>query len=194
MSKILDMMGVENLKNVRALTFTALLAALTIVGDLLPRIILVPGIIEIRFGFIFLAVIAFLFGPVFGFVAGIITNLIAFLLLPGGDFNPIYDLLKGLEGIFYAAFLYKKNFKSEYFIIWIVVARLHVNVICNMIIRTYILIQTGRLPNEIITIISLRVVPNVARLPIDIILLFTILMVVAKIAQQYKFINLKSNK
>jgi ECF transporter S component (folate family) len=182
--KFLDTSGVQNFKNIRALTVTAMLIALTIVGDTLPVLRIIPGVIEIRFGFIFLATIAFLFGPALGFSAGVISNVISFLVFPGGVFNPLFDLNKGLEGIFYASFLYKKNAKSKYFIIRIAAARICVNVICNMIIRTALLIQSGALANSWVAI-SPRIVSNAARLPVDIMLLIIILTFTAKIAQRF---------
>ena len=191
--KVLDVLGISdiaaNFKNVRTITLTAVLIALTIIGDRMLLIPLSPAL-EIRFGFLFLATIAFLFGPAVAFAAGFLANMIGFLLFAGGSFNPLFDLNIGLSGILYALFLYKKNPKSEYFIIWIVAAKVAVNFICHIIINTRLLILVKFIPDNGAAIITItRIFKNVALLPIEIILMLFVLKFVSVYAYKFNFIK-----
>jgi len=163
------------------------LIALTIIGNGLLKIPLSMGL-EIRFGFIFLSTIAFLFGPIVTFAAGFIASVLAFLLFPTGyGFNPLFDLNAGLAGFIYALFLYRRNYKSEYFIFWIVSAKIAVNLICNIFINTYLFRGYFGSFAEIITIT--RVFKNVALLPIEIVLMLIVIKYVAASAYKYNFIK-----
>jgi len=192
--KILDVLGISqmsNFKNVRTITLTAVLVALTVIAN---RILIIPlgPVLEIRFGFIFLSTIAFLFGPVIGFAAGFLTSLLGFLIFPtsGAAFNPLFDLNIGLSGILYAIFLYKRNPKSEYFIIWIVAAKVFVNLICNIIINTRLLIFFGYISQNSSGIISItRVFKNFTLLPGEIVVMLIVLKFVSATAYKYKFIK-----
>jgi len=189
--KILNVLGISdmtaNFKNVRAISLTAVLIALTIIANGLLKIQLTMGL-EIRFGFVFLATIAYLFGPVATFAAGFITSVLTFLLFPTGyPFDPRFDLNAGLAGAIYAIFLFKKNYKSEYFIIWIVAAKITVNFICNIFINTFLLKGYIGSLAEIVTIT--RVFKNIALLPIEIVVMLFVIKYVAAAAQKYKFIK-----
>lgn len=176
-----------NIKNVRTITLTAVLVALTIVANGVIKIPLAMGL-EIRFGFLFLSVIAFLFGPVPAFAAGTITSMLTFVLFPTGfAFNPLFDLNAGLAGFLYAVFLYKKNPKSEYFIVWILCAKASVNFICNIIVNTYLLRIYFGSAAQFITLS--RVFKNIALLPIEIILMLLFIKFIAVYTQKYNFIN-----
>jgi len=175
---------------VRTITLTAVLIALTIIGN---RLLIIPvgPMLEIRFGFIFLALIAFLFGPAVAFAAGFLTNLLGFLMFSaGGAFNPLFDLNVGLAGVLYAVFLYKRNPKSEYFIIWITAAKASVNLICNILIHTQLLVMFGFIPAPATGIVTLtRVFKNFALLPVEIILMLIVFKFVYAYAYKYNFIN-----
>ena len=181
----------NNFKNVRTITLTAILIALTIIGNRFFVIPIIPKMLEIRFGFLFLAVIAYFFGPVAAFVAGVATSMLGFIAFPSGAaFNPLFDLNEGLKGVIYAIFLYKRNHKSEYFIIWIVAARTMVKLICHIIINTHLLIAFKIIPNNGAGIVTIsRVFSNVALLPLDILMMLFILKFAATYAYKYNFIK-----
>ena len=147
--------------------------------------------LEIRFGFLFLAVIAFLFGPVIAFSAGFLTNMLGFLMFSaGGVFNPLFDLNVGLMGVIYAVFLYKRNHKSEYFIIWVAAAQILVNVVCRIIINTHLLMIMGFIPADSTNIVTtIRLFRNITLLPVEILMLLFILKFVAVYAKRYNFIK-----
>ena len=191
MKKILRALGISemagNFKDVRAVTLTAVLIALTIVGNGVTRIPLSMGL-EIRFGFVFLSTVAFLFGPAVTFAAGFITSVLTFLLFPTGfAFDLRFDLNAGLAGFIYALFLYRRNYKSEYFIFWIVASKIAVNFICNIVINTFLL--TGYIGSfaEIVTIT--RIFKNVALLPGEIVVMLVVIKYIAASAKKYKFLK-----
>ena len=188
MSNILNMLGVKKFKNVRALTLMAVLIALAVIGYGLLRIEPVPGV-RVSFGFIFLATIAYLFGPVAAFSSGIMANMLAFVLFPSGaSFNPLFDLNRGLAGLLYAIFLFRRNTASEYFIIWVVAAKASVNIICHIVINTYLLVLMGWIHSDSVNVFTvIRVFRNVTFLPFEVILLFIVLKFVAVYAKKYKF-------
>ena len=189
--KILDALGLadirHNFKNVRTISLTAVLIALTIIGNGVTKIPLAMGL-EVRFGFVFLSAIAFLFGPVVTFAAGFITSVLTFLLFPTGfAFDLRFDLNAGLAGAIYAIFLYRRNYKSEYFIFYIVAAKIAVNLICNIFINTYLLRGYFGSFADIITIT--RVFKNFTLLPGEIIVMLIVIKYVAAAAYKYKFIK-----
>jgi len=144
--------------------------------------------LEIRFGFIFLSTIAFLFGPAVTFAAGFITSVLTFLLFPTGfPFDPRFDLNAGLAGFIYAVFLYRRNYKSEYFIFWIVASKIAVNFICNIIINTALMRGYIGSFAEILTIT--RIFKNVALLPGEIVVMLVVIKYVAESARKYKFVK-----
>jgi len=176
-----------NFKNVRTITLTAVLIALTIIGNGVTKIPLAMGL-EIRFGFVFLSTIAFLFGPVVTFAAGFITSVLTFLLFPTGfAFDLRFDLNAGLAGLIYAIFLYRRNYKSEYFIIWIVAAKVAVNLICNIIINTALFKGYFGSAAEVLTIT--RAFKNIALLPGEIIVMLIVIKYIAASAHKYNFIK-----
>lgn len=176
-----------NFKNVRTVALTAVLIALTVVGNGVTKIPLSMGL-EIRFGFIFLSTIAFLFGPAATFAAGFITSVLTFLLFPTGfPFDLRFDLNAGLAGFIYAVFLYRRNYKSEYFIFWIVASKIAVNFICNLIVNTSLLKGYIGSFAEILTIT--RIFKNVALLPGEIVVMLVVIKYVAEAAKKYKFVK-----
>ena len=190
-NKISNVLGVNNFRNVHALTLTSMLIALTVVCNGLFRITIIPNVLFIVVGFLFIATIAYLFGPVMAFTAAFTASVVTMLMFPtGASFNPLFDLNRGLAGIFYAIFLFRRNHKSKYFIIWVIAARVTVRFVCYIFINTYLMVLFGFIPRGGggAWIIS-RLTTNIVMLPIDIFLLFAIL----KLAGQlYNDINLKN--
>ena len=190
MGKILEISGVENFKNIRALVLTAMMISLAVICNGLLRIEVIPNVLHIVFGFLFIAVVAFLFGPAMGFAAGFIASVITFLFFPpaGASFNPLFDLNRGLAGAFYGLFLFRRNPNSEYFIIWIVAVRVTVRAVCYLLINTSLMVLMGIIHGDAAGAwMAARLVTNIVALPVDILLMFTILKFVQVVAQRYKF-------
>ena len=180
----------NNFKNVRTITLTGILIALTIAGNVITKIPIPLGQgLEIRFGFVFFSMIAFLFGPVVAFAAGLIENTLSYILGAGGfaGFDIRFGLNMGLAGVIYSIFLYKRNHKSEYFIIWIIAAKASVNFINHIIINSYLLRFYLGPSADIIN--TARIFKNVMILPVEIIIMLIVLKYAAKAARQYNFIK-----
>ena len=162
----------QSFKKVRNLTLISLFTALVVVGNII-RIPIVPGSLEIRFGYIFMSSTAFLFGPVAACVAGIISDLIAYVLNPGGVFHPGFTLNAALGGIIYGIFLYKKNPDSPYFIINIVISKALVNLAINIILTPIWLFGLFGSAGKMLTLV--RLYKNIVILPIEIIIMFVVI-------------------
>ena len=144
----------KQLENVRVLTTVALLVAIGIVLGFFK--IPLSDQIQIYFTSIPVAITGFLFGPMVGFVSGILVDLGSFLVKPTGAFFPGFTLTVGLNGLIYGYVLWKKQGK------WVEVgiAQLGVSIVSNWFgnsINLMIMYGTplwtllmARLPKEII--------------------------------------------
>jgi ECF transporter S component (folate family) len=100
------------LKNLRTLTMAAILAAIYAVSyyPFIGNIIVIPGVIEIRFGFLIIAVAAMLYGPVVAPIIAVIGDLLGTILFYGGSFFWGYTVSWLLQGIVFGLFFYKLRF------------------------------------------------------------------------------------
>jgi ECF transporter S component (folate family) len=100
------------LKNLRTLTTAAILAALYAVSyyPFVGNIIIIPGVIEIRFGFLAVAVAAMLYGPVVAPLVAVIGDVLGTILFYGGSFFWGYTVSWLLQGIVFGLFFYKLRF------------------------------------------------------------------------------------
>ena len=64
---------------------------------------------KINFSFLAIAVIGMLFGPTVGLFAGLICDVVGYMVHPNGAFLPAYTLVAGLQGLIYGICLYTKN-------------------------------------------------------------------------------------
>ena len=97
--------SVQQGKGVQALAVTAMFVALLIVFNRL--IIWAAPTLKIGFGFLALACIARLYGPVMAMKAGAIADIVSYILYPvGGFYFPGFTLTKLLEGMIYGCCLY----------------------------------------------------------------------------------------
>jgi ECF transporter S component (folate family) len=131
------------LKNIRCIVTIGLLLAAAVVLDGFGSI-RIGDFLKINFTFLPLSMVGILFGPVPGLFAGLLTDIIGYLVNPVGGFIPALVLVSGLEGLIYGMVLY--NLKSERTvatIIRIVVARLLVCGICNLTLNTLALYSAG---------------------------------------------------
>lgn len=138
----------QELKNVRCIVTIGLLLAVAVVLDGFGSI-RIGDYIKINFTFLPLSLVGILFGPVPGLFAGLMTDIIGYLVNPVGAFIPALVLISGLEGLIYGMVLY--NIKSERTvktIIKIVAARLAVCVICNLTLNTLALYSVGYITGE----------------------------------------------
>jgi ECF transporter S component (folate family) len=100
------------LKNLRTLTTAAILAAIYAVSyyPYVGNIIILPGVIEIRFGFLAIAVAAMLYGPVVAPLVAVIGDVLGTILFYGGSFFWGYTVSWLLQGIVFGLFFYRLRF------------------------------------------------------------------------------------
>jgi ECF transporter S component (folate family) len=96
------------LKNLKKLTFAALMMAICIMLSYIPSVPLI-GSAKLTWGFLGRSVCAMVCGPVLGAVFGVAEDLLSFFLTGGGGypFFPGYTLTTMLGMLFYALFFYR---------------------------------------------------------------------------------------
>ena len=138
----------QELKSVRCIVTIGLLLAAAVVLDGFGSI-RIGDYIKINFTFLPLSMVGILFGPVPGFFAGLLTDIIGYLVNPVGSFIPWLVLITGLEGLIYGMILYGiKGEKTVKTIIKIVAARLAVCMICYLTLNTLALYSYGFISGE----------------------------------------------
>lgn len=131
------------LKSIRCIVTVGVFLAVAIVLDGFGSI-RIGEFLKINFTFLPLALIGSLFGPVVGGAAGLLVDLIGYLVNPVGAFLPWLVLISGLEGFIYGLVLYNlKPEKTYKQVIRIVLARGLVCGICNLTLNTLALYSYG---------------------------------------------------
>ena len=125
------------LVKVKDITTLAMLFALMLVSKLIP----LPsgfGNLGISFTYLFFSIISMIYGPVYGFVVGVFSDIIGYFLpnSGGGTFNLGYTLQAALTGMIYGLFFFraKVSFKRVLF------ARTIVNILMNAIYGSFLFI------------------------------------------------------
>ena len=171
----------KEFKDIRALTVTGMFIAISMIIE---KFTINLTFTKINFAFLAIAVIGMLTGPVMGFAAGLLCDIVGYLANPDGGFLPMYTLVAGIQGLIYGICLYRKqdNFllfgqnETVSFMIRAVVARLLDVGIINLCINTYLNMYYGFIPKQAFSAaVSARLVKNLLELAADIPLLFLIL-------------------
>ncbi|MBR5120947.1 MAG: folate family ECF transporter S component [Oscillospiraceae bacterium] len=166
----------KELKSVKCLAVTSLLIALDLVLKFTVEV-KIGEFLVIAFAFIALSSIGMLYGPTVGFFAGVITDLLGFLIKPNGAFNPVFTIIEALGGLIYGLFLYNAM-NDKWLIPRIVAAKTTVTIVCNLFLTTgAISLFYG---NGFLALFPARAIKNLAQLPIDIFLLCLLLPFVLK--------------
>lgn len=138
----------RELKSIKCIVTIGMLLAAAVVLDGFGSI-RIGDAIKINFTFLPLSMIGILFGPVAGFFAGLLTDIIGYLVNPVGAFIPWLVLITGLEGLIYGMVLYNVNGeKTVKTVIRIVAARFAVCAICNLTLNTMALYSFGFITGE----------------------------------------------
>ncbi len=138
----------QELKSVRCIVTIGLLLAAAVVLDGFGSV-RIGEYLKINFTFLPLSMVGILFGPVAGLFAGLMTDVIGYLVNPVGAFIPWLMLITGLEGLIYGMVLYNiKSEKTVKTIIRIVAARFAVCLICNLTLNTLALYSYGFISGE----------------------------------------------
>ncbi|MDE6476573.1 MAG: folate family ECF transporter S component [Erysipelotrichaceae bacterium] len=161
----------KELSNVRSLSGAGILVTLNAIISVFR--IQVSNILEISFASIMTGVCGFLYGPILTGIAGVVGDLVKFMIRPTGAFFPGFTLNEFLIGVLYGCFFYKKE------ITWkrVLLARISVVICINLILTPiWLNIMYGT------SLFALpRIIKNIVLLPIDTILLYTVLKIAKRV-------------
>ncbi len=166
----------KELKSIRCLCVTAMLIALDIALKLLVGI-QVTDSIKISFAFVAIASIGMLYGPTVGFAAGIITDLLGFVIKPTGAFDIRFTLIEALGALIYGLFLYNAV-NGKWLLPRIIAAKATVVIICNLWLTTWAISSIAG--KGFLVMLPARVISNLAMLPVDIFILAMFLPIVLR--------------
>lgn len=171
-------------KGTQALAVTAMFIALIIVFNRLT--IWAAPTLKIGFGFLALACIARLYGPVMAMKAGAIADIVSYILYPvGGFYFPGFTLTGLLEGMVYGCCLYGGSLNWRR----VLLARMLVSFLLNVGLNSFWLkIFYGQ---AILTILPMRLLKSVLLFPVDVLLLFGLIRVIDRVSEASGHIDAK---
>lgn len=174
------------LKSLRCLTVTGILIALDLVLKLVS--VKITDNLKITFAFLALATVGMLFGPTVGFIAGVITDLIGFMLSPEGGFSPLFTFIEAFSALLYGVFLYgitppHKNPDGKFdkgstlgSTLRIIFSKVTVVIVCNLVLTPAAFVLSGyKTWESTIATYPARLIKNVIQCPVDCVLMLIIL-------------------
>jgi ECF transporter S component (folate family) len=166
--------SVSRLKETKVLTFCGMMGALAIILGYVATI-KVGQYIRIGFSGLPNQIVDYLFGPWVGAIFGGAMDIIKWFISGDGDFFIGFTITAMLGAFIYGVFLYNKPIK-----LWrIIAAQALVKVVCNIILNTlWLNILYGK---AIAAILPGRLISNAVMLPVDVIIMYLMLQVVAKV-------------
>jgi len=169
----------RELKNTQCIVVTGMLIAVYIVLAGIGNIYLIPGVLRINFGFLALAVIGMLYGPSVAVLAAVPCDIFALLVRGTGGFLPVFTLILMFNGFIYGIFLYGFDAKKSF---WanakLLIAHGIVVLIGRLVFNTaaqYYYGIIGGADETLFTVISLRVVANIIQYPVNVVMLYAVL-------------------
>ena len=166
----------NELKSIRCLAVTAMLIALDLVIKLTVDIHTSDSL-HISFAFVALSTISMLYGPTVGFTAGLITDILGFLLKPSGAFDIRFTLIEALGALIYGLFLYNAK-NDKWMVPRIIAAKTTVVAVCNLWLTTWAVASLAG--KGFLAMFPARAIKNLVQLPIDIIILSLLLPLILK--------------
>lgn len=134
---------------------------------------------KLNFSLMALPVIAKFLGPVISVLFGICQYFFQFLDMSGQSFSASAMLIGGVSGLLYAIMLYDK--RTRY--IRCLVAKLTVNIVCNMILAP--LVTSDTMTVELAKNISDRLLENIFMAPFQALVIFIALKIMRKIQMRF---------
>ncbi len=183
MKKIFNLFkeSAQELQNIRCLCVTAMLIALNMILKCTLSIKVTNELI-ISFAYIALATIGALYGPVTGFIAGSITDILGFMIKPTGPFDIRFTLIEAIAGMLYGLFLYRAK-ADKTLLPRIIGAKVSVMTICNLWLNTWFLLTYTS--KSFLMLLPVRITKNLIQLPIDIFILYMCLPPILKAFKTY---------
>ena len=153
----------KEVKSTRMLVLTALLVAVRVALKSLS--IPVGESLYITVGFFVNAVGSMVYGPVLGFLSGIVCDLLGCLLFPSGPYFFPFTFIEGLGSLFYALFFYRARLSP----VRIFSAKLTVNAILNIVLTPLAL--SWMYGKSIMVYLIPRIAKNLLLFPLEAVLL-----------------------
>lgn len=165
--------AVAELRNPRALSLAAVLAALNLALNQFT--IPVSGYLEIGFDFLAAAATGFLCGPWVAALSGVATDLLGYVLRPNGPYFPGFTLSAMLAGVVYGLWYYRRPVR-----LWRVIGcKLTATLLFNFLLTPlWLHVMYGQ---AFVLLSSMRIIKNVIKFPVDV----ALLMLVLKACEQY---------
>ena len=159
--------AVRELHDPRTLATAAVLSAVHLVLNQFT--IPVSQLLEVGFDFLAVAAIGYLCGPWVAGLSGIVTDLLGYILRPNGPYFPGWTPSAILVGVLYGLWLYRRPIK-----LWrVVLCKLNMVLLFNFLLTPlWLHITYGQ---SFVVLSSLRLVKNVIKFPLDILLLMLVL-------------------
>lgn len=168
-------LSLAELKNIRSLVFSSLLTAIFAVSysPVAGNLVLVPRVVEIRFGFVAVALAAMLYGPVMAGLVAVIGDLLGTIWFYGGPFFIGYTVNWMLMGIAFGLILYKNRYSMPRIILAVLFRQLVVGLLFTSLLHS--MLGIGTFQSLLITRIPLQLI----MIPVNILLLTFVLRGVA---------------
>ncbi len=193
MKKLLDAFrcSLKELTDLRCILVTGLLIAVSMVIE---SQTINLGFTKINFAFLAIAAIGMLYGPVVGFAAGALCDIVGYIAYPDGGFLPLYILIGAAQGLLYGMVGYRRfatrplyvTIREKQFDLAILgrlfIARTIDVLVINLICNTAANYHYGFLASESSLMLAIygRIAKNLIELPFDLLLIALILPAVLK--------------
>ena len=175
----------EELRDIRCLTVTGMLIA---VYAALEFVTIQPSeTLKINFGFLAIAAIGILYGPLVGMLGAGVCDVVGFLVKPSGSFNPLFTAFAMAQGLIYGLIAYRRisgrtgrQYDAE-MLIRAVAARVTDVAVVNIVLNTLGIYFMYGSKKTLPALMWTRVTKNVIELPIDIVLVLVAVPIILKV-------------
>ena len=163
----------REMSKLRTITLIAMLLAVSVVLSFFT--IQVSESLRLGLGYLITATMGMLFGPVTAGIAAGVGDIVKYLIKPSGAFFPGFTITAILGGVLYGMVFYH----SRVTLVRAIVAKTLTNLLLNILLNTFWLsIMMGK---GFWALVPSRVIKNIARLPVEILLLYSVLRIVTGI-------------
>ena len=163
----------REMSKLRTITLIAMLLAVSVVLSFFT--IQVSESLRLGLGYLVTATMGMLFGPVTAGIAAGVGDIVKYLIKPSGAFFPGFTITAILGGVLYGMVFYH----SRVTLVRAIVAKTLTNLLLNILLNTFWLsIMMGK---GFWALVPSRVIKNIALLPVEILLLYSVLRIVTGI-------------
>jgi len=162
------------LKNVKNLTYCAMLLALSVLSAYIMSFY-PTNYIKISITFIFIAIIAMKFGPAIAGIVAAAADIIQCVTHPVGPYQPLLTVGAALSGIIFGVLLYHNKTN-----LWrIIVSKATISLFISSLFDTYAISLLYGIP--FVSFFIPRIIKNAIAFPIEVFLIVTVISLVKKL-------------